>query len=81
MLDPTIPTKALLFRNGCLFCYQKERIKRGTPYTSVMPVSLIMLCLFESRFSTTVTSKSSFHVEINAQQEMRLAVSNQIPQV
>ena len=80
-LDPTIPTKMLLFMNGCLFCYQKERIKRGTPYTSVMLVSLIMPCLFEARFSATIARKSSFRVEINAQQEMRVAVSNQIPQV
>ena len=80
-LDPTKPTKVLLFMNGSLFCYQKERIKRGTPYTSVMLVSLIMLCLSEARFSATVARKSSFHVEINAQQEMRVAVSNQIPQV
>ena len=27
-LDPTIPTKVILFMNGCLFCYQKERIKK-----------------------------------------------------
>ena len=80
-LDPIIPTKVILFMNGCLFCYQKERIKKGTLYTSVMLVSLIMPCLFEARFSATVARKSCFQVEINAQQEMRVAVSSQIPQV
>ena len=48
-------------------------------YDTTMFVSLTMLFLFKSGFSAIAIIKTKHYMEINMQQEMRVAESNLIP--